>query len=79
MRMPQKATYLLRTEHPIYPVVKVHFNERLVTLQDGKNSFNTVNIKNVEFDFTNFTQNEINEFIGSFRPWEDMCRNEVDE
>lgn len=56
MRIPKKATYLLRIERPIYPVVKVHFNTRLVTLQDGENSFNTVNIRHVKFDFTNFTQ-----------------------
>ena len=58
MKTPKRATYLLREEHPVYPVIRVHFNTRLVTLQDGERSFNTVNIRNVEFDFAGFTQEE---------------------
>ena len=74
MKTPKRATYLLREEHPIYPVIKVHFNTRLVTLQDGDNSFNTVNIKNVRFDFTDFTKEERDKFMNSFNSLEDMCK-----
>lgn len=76
MKIPEKATYLLRSGHPVYPVIRVHFNTRLVTLQDGERSFNTVNIKNVEFDFTDFTKEEKDKFMSSFKPLEDMYKKE---
>ena len=76
MKTPKRATYLLREEHPVYTVIRVHFNTRLVTLQDGEKSFNTVNIKNVEFDFTDFTQEEKDKFMSCFKPLEDMYKKE---
>lgn len=65
IKLPEAAKLLIRSNE-IYKIVKIHFRTGLVTLQESEKAFNTVSIKNVEFDFTNFTPNEIAQFWENF-------------
>ena len=54
MKEPKTAKLLLK-KNTIYPVDVIHYETGLVTLAERSNVFNTVSIKNVEFDFTDFS------------------------
>lgn len=64
-KLPTRARLLIRNREE-FPVVRIHFNTNLVTLQEGDKVFNTVSIKCVEFDFSNFTKEEQEEFFKKF-------------
>ena len=66
MKEPKTAKLLLK-KNTIYPVDVIHYETGLVTLADRSNVFNTVSIKNVEFDFTDFSQEEQEIFQNLFR------------
>lgn len=66
MKEPKTAKLLLK-KNTIYPVDVIHFETGLVTLAERSNVFNTVSIKNVEFDFTDFSQEEQEIFQNLFR------------
>ena len=61
MKYPRYAKLLIR-DNICYPVVKIHFESNQITLQEKEKVFNTVNLKNVEFDFSDFTNEERVEF-----------------
>lgn len=62
-----KTDKLLLKKNTIYPVDVIHYETGLVTLAERSNVFNTVSIKNVEFDFTDFSQEEQEIFQNLFR------------
>lgn len=66
MKEPKTAKLLLK-KNTIYPVDVIHYETGLVTLAERSNVFNTVSIKNVEFDFTDFSQEEQEIFQNLFR------------
>lgn len=66
MKEPKTAKLLLE-KNTIYPVDVIHYETGLVTLAERSNVFNTVSIKNVEFDFTDFSQEEQEIFQNLFR------------
>ena len=66
MKEPKTAKLLLK-KNTIYPVDVIHYETGLVTLAERNNVFNTVSIKNVEFDFTDFSQEEQEIFQNLFR------------
>lgn len=66
MKEPKTAKLLLK-KNTIYPVDIIHYETGLVTLAERSNVFNTVSIKNVEFDFTDFSQEEQEIFQNLFR------------
>lgn len=50
-----------------YPVVRIHFETNQVTLKEKEKVFNTVNINNVEFDFSDLSNEEKVEFCKYFK------------
>ena len=66
MKEPKTAKLLLK-KNTIYLVDVIHYETGLVTLAERSNVFNTVSIKNVEFDFTDFSQEEQEIFQNLFR------------
>lgn len=66
MKEPKTAKLLLK-KNIIYTVDVIHYETGLVTLAERSNVFNTVSIKNVEFDFTDFSQEEQEIFQNLFR------------
>ena len=66
MKEPKTAK-LKHKKNTIYPVDVIHYETGLVTLAERSNVFNTVSIKNVEFDFTDFSQEEQEIFQNLFR------------
>lgn len=66
MKEPKTAKLLLK-KNTIYPVDVIHYKTGLVTLAERSNVFNTVSIKNVEFDFTDFSHEEQEIFQNLFR------------
>lgn len=65
MKMPQYAKLLL-DKNVIYPIVNYHFRTRQVTLKEKEKVYNTVDIQNVEFDFSGFTEIEKKSFLFLF-------------
>lgn len=65
MKQPKYAKLLIR-EGICFPVIKIHFETKQVTLQEKEKVFNTVSIKNVDFDFSDFTVQEKEEFCRNF-------------
>lgn len=65
MKKPTHATLLLNRNCK-FPVVNVHFKTQQVTLQEKEKVYNTVSIKNVVFDYSDFTESEIREFQRAF-------------
>lgn len=61
MKMPTHATLLLG-KNVKYPIEKIHFETRQITLCEKPKVYNTVSAKDVVFDFSYFTDNEIKEF-----------------
>lgn len=66
MKCPKYAKLLLNS-NTIYPIVKVHFQSAQVTLQETPKVFNTVSIKDVEFDFSDFSDIDIRTFFNMFK------------
>lgn len=62
MKEPQAAKLLLK-KNTTYPIDVIHYETKLVTLAERKNVFNTVSIKNVEFDLTGFSPKEQEIFL----------------
>lgn len=65
MKTPTHAKLLLGRNCK-YPIEKIHFKTQQVTLRESEKVYNTVSIKNVEFDFSDFTEAEIMDFQRSF-------------
>lgn len=59
MKCPRCAKLLVR-DNVCYPIVKIHFETNKITLQEKV--FTTVNFTNVEFYFSDFTNEERVEF-----------------
>lgn len=66
MKEPKAAKIFFR-ENAMYPIEVIHYETGLVTLAERKNVFNTVSIKNVEFDFTGFTRQDQDSFLERFK------------
>lgn len=65
MKMPRYAKLLLE-KNEIYPVVCCHFKTHQVTLKEKEKVYNTVDIKNVDFDLSGFTETEKLSFLRCF-------------
>ena len=65
MKKPTKALLLLG-KNQYYKIRVIHFNTGLITLEEKENVYNTVSIKNIVFDFSDFTENEKETFLMSF-------------
>lgn len=61
MKTPTNAKLFLG-RNCTFPIEKIHFKTQQVTLRESEKVYNTVSIKNVEFDFSDFTKAEIIEF-----------------
>lgn len=66
MKQPQYAKLLIRN-NAYLKIARIHYASNQVTLQESKKVYNTVNIKNVAFDFSGFTEQEKEEFCRKFR------------
>ena len=77
VKIPKQAKYLLRDEQPIYPIAAVHFDTDLVTLweRDQGRVYNTVDVRHVEFDFTDFTEAEQKAFLNKFERYREYEEN----
>ncbi len=64
MRLIKTPTYatLLLGRNEKYIVEKLHLDTKQVVLRENPKVYNTVSVKNVIFDFSNFTDVEIKEF-----------------
>lgn len=65
MKKPKYAKLLLN-KNVICPIVNIHFSTGQVTLKEKENIYNTVDIRNVEFDFSDFSETERQAFLLSF-------------
>lgn len=65
MKTPTNATLLL-DRNCKYPIEKIHFKTQQVTLRESDKIYNTVSIKNIKFDYSDFTETEIIEFKRAF-------------
>lgn len=61
MKKPKYATLLL-DRNIKYPVEKIHFETKQVTLREKTKVYNTVSVNNVSFDFSDFTNTEMENF-----------------
>ena len=61
MRIPTNAKLFLGRNRT-FPIEKIHYKTQQVTLRESEKVYNTVSIKNVEFDFSDFTDAEIMDF-----------------
>ena len=61
MKIPKSAVLLLGRDRE-YPVEKIHFNTGLVTIKESEKVYNTVSIKNVDFNYTGLSEEEIRSF-----------------
>ena len=66
IKIPKKAKLIIRSNQE-YSIVNIHFKTQLITLKEREKVYNTVSIKNVEFDFSDFTQEE---FVNFWRKFE---------
>lgn len=65
MKKPKYAKLLLN-KNITYPIVNIHFSTGQVTLKEKENIYNTVDIRNVEFVFSDFTEMEKCSFLRAF-------------
>ena len=65
IKLPRRAKILIQSNH-IYPIIKIHFRTGLVTVKESDRVYNTVSIKNVTFDFSDFSEEEIMAFWSKF-------------
>lgn len=61
MKIPKYAVLLL-DRNVKFPVEKIHFETKQVTLREKPKVYNTVSVKNVSFDFSDLTNVEIENF-----------------
>lgn len=61
MKTPTHAILLLG-KNIKYPIKKIHYDTKQVTLREKPKVYNTVSVSDVVFDFSCFTDNEIKEF-----------------
>lgn len=64
--MQPKFAKLLSTNEK-FPIKAIHYSTKQVTLQENSKVFNTVGFRSVEFDFSNMSSNEINEFLSNIK------------
>ncbi len=64
-KIPQKAKLLIRSNQECL-IEAIHFKTQLITLKEREKVYNTVSVKNVEFDFSNFVPEEIVTFWRKF-------------
>lgn len=65
IKIPKKAKLLIRSNEE-FLIEAIHFKTQLVTLKERENVYNTVSVKNVEFDFSDFASEEIASFWKRF-------------
>jgi len=65
MKTPTSATLLLGRNCE-YPIDTIHFNTRQITLKESEKVYNTVSIKNVIFNYSGFSDDEIRAFQNAF-------------
>lgn len=58
MKIPKYATLLLN-RNVKFPIEKIHFETKQVTLREKQKVYNTVSVKNVSFDYSDLTITEI--------------------
>lgn len=61
MKTPTHAILLLG-KNIKYPIEKIHYDTKQVTLCEKPKVYNTVSVGDVVFDFSCFTDNEIKKF-----------------
>ena len=78
MKVPEYARFLENREC-CYPIEKIHYDTRLVTLRESTflNVYNTLSIRDVEFCFDGFTQDEIDAFMDSFKQYRELCKDTI--
>ena len=76
MKVPKYAR-LVENRKCCYPIETIHYDTRLVTLRESTklNVYNTLSIKDVEFCFDDFTQDEIDTFMGNFKRFRELCND----
>ena len=65
IKLPKKAKLLIRSNQECL-IEAIHFKTQLITLKEREKVYNTVSLKNVAFDFSNFTTEEIVTFWRKF-------------
>lgn len=65
VKKPYKAKLLLNSDQE-FKIAKIHFDTNLITLKEHDKVYNTVSVKNVKFDFSDFTPEEIVVFLKKF-------------
>ncbi len=65
MKEPLYAKVLIGVNQ-YYPIAKIHFETRQVTVKERENVFNTVSLKDVEFDYSGFSEEEKKRFNSYF-------------
>ena len=65
IKIPKKAKLLIRSNQECL-IEAIHFKTQLITLKEREKVYNTVSLKNVEFDFSNFDPEEIVTFWRKF-------------
>ena len=65
IKIPAKAKLLIRYNQE-YLIENVHFKTNLITLKEREKVYNTVSVRNVEFDFSDFSTEEIVTFWRKF-------------
>lgn len=66
LRQPKYAK-LLNRGGKSFRIACIHYDSSQVTLQENEKVYNTVSIENVNFDFSDFTNIEREEFCRKFR------------
>lgn len=67
--MQPKNVILLTKGGKRFPIKAIHFSSKQVTIEESKNIFNTVSIKDVKFDYSAMTEKEINNFKKKFNKY----------
>ena len=62
---PTKAKLLLG-RNEMYPIEAIHYKTKQITLREKENIYNTVALKNVVFDFSSMSEEEIRYFMNLF-------------
>ena len=65
LKKPEYARLLIRDDICLR-VEKIYFDTHQVTLRESEKVYNTVSAKNVEFEFSDFTAREKEEFYRNF-------------
>lgn len=64
MKVPKKAILLSINQE--FPIDVIHYRTGQITLKEKEKVYNTVSIKNVRFDYSDFSESEIRTFQNKF-------------